>query len=130
MLIAKLETPVNKVYQGNGLQSTIVECNHMFVNITEYGIGNNTVTIEIKFGNLQLKDLNTPAGIDVENTHVISGFTPKEVFDIVFKSSTLLNLDEDLKDWTNDDSHVLDVVAEKLGLTITEKVTRDFVNPN
>lgn len=130
MLLAKLQNPVTKVYQTDNLQTISIECNYMFAYAKNYGIGKNEIDFEVRFGNLEEKTSHPILGIEVkpvsENNEVIPA---TETFDTVIRTSQILNLNEDLKDWTNDDSMVLDVIAQKMGLVIEEKITKDFIIP-
>jgi hypothetical protein len=131
MLLARLETPVTKVYQTDNLQTISVECNYMFAYAKNYGIGKNEIDFEVRFGNFEERKHNAMLGIDVTPADEVTNINARvtETFDTVIRTSQVLNLNEDLKDWTNDDSHVLDVIAQKMGLVIEEKITKDFIIP-
>lgn len=108
MLLGKLETPAVKVYQTSAFNTTAASAEYMVVSTQKYVIGSSDVIFELRFGN-----------IVTENN--------EERFDIVLRENIKMTSDE-LSTWGTDDSVVLDIIATKLGTSITEKVTKDFTH--
>jgi hypothetical protein len=107
MLLGKLLTPAVKVYQNGAFDSTNVTADYMVVSTQKYVIGSDKVSFELRFGN-----------IVIENE--------KERFDKLIEINLLMT-SEELSTWGTDDSVLLDLIAEKINNTITEKVVKDFV---
>ena len=105
MLLGKLATPATKVIQ-NGLNVESVSAEYMIVNAKDYVIGGTYVNFEVKFGNIITE-------------------SEKERFDIVLRHNVGMTTEE-LSTWGTDDSILLDLIAVKLGITITEKVLKDL----
>lgn len=106
MLLGKLETPAIKVYQEGAFNTTAASAEYMVVSTERYVIGNPDVFFELRFGN-----------IIIEND--------KERFDILLRENVKMTSDE-LSEWGTDDSVLLDIIAAKLGTSITEKITKDI----
>lgn len=108
MLLAKINPPVTKIYQITSFSSQTVTAEYMVVKAENYVIGNPEIKFNLRFGNL-LND-------------VITG---KQSFDVILNQSLTLKTEE-LSSWGVDDSVLLDIIALKIGTTITEKVNVDF----
>jgi hypothetical protein len=108
MLLGKLETPAIKVYQESAFNTTAVPAEYMTVSTSSYVIGDDKVVFELRFGNI----------ITENNT---------EMFDLIMRQNVQMTSDE-LSTWGTDDSVLLDLIATKLGTSITEKVTKDFIH--
>jgi hypothetical protein len=106
MLLGKLATPATKVVQNGAFSSTSISADHLVVGTERFVIGEEKVTFELRFGN-----------VITENQ--------KERFDIVLRENITMT-SEELALWGTDDSVLLDVIAAKLGTTITEKVLKNL----
>ena len=104
MLLGKLSKAAEKVYQITPFTTEIVTAEYMSVNADKYVIGAKDVSFELRFGKLVLDEANQP----------------KE-FEVVIRDNVKLT-SEELSTWGTDDSIVLDLIATKLGVTITEKI--------
>jgi hypothetical protein len=105
MLLGKLAKPATKVYQ-DGVFSTKTEIAEYLVVCTQFVIGENKTSFELRFGN-----------IITENE--------KERFDILLRHFLEMTSQE-LSTWGTDDSVLLDIIAQKLGTTLLEKVNKDL----
>ncbi len=110
MLLGKLATPATKVYQNGAFSSTTATADYMVVSTQRFVIGDDKANFEIRFGN-----------IVTEND--------ENRFDIVLREHLEMTSDE-LSTWGTDDSVLLDLIANKLGTTITEKIKKDFHHTN
>lgn len=108
MLLGKLETPATKVYQSGPFSTTAASAEYIVVSTQKYVIGSSDVNFELRFGN-----------IITENN--------EERFDILLRENVKMTSDE-LSTWGTDDSVLLDLIATKLGTSITEKITKDFLH--
>jgi len=103
MLVGKLTTPALKSYEVSPFETTVVEAHYLAVKADGYVIGNPEVRFELRFGN-------------------IKGDVPNQELDVILRSNLIMTVEE-LSTWGFDDSVVLDLIAAKLGNTITEKVS-------
>lgn len=110
MLLGKLATPAVKVFQDGPFNSTTATAEYIVVATHKYVIGGEGVTFGVRFGNILTEKQN-----DAE----------VERFDSVIREEVKLT-SEELSSWGSDDSVVLDLIAAKLGTSITEKVTKDL----
>lgn len=106
MLLGKLASPALKVYQNGVFNSTTAIAEYLTVSTQKFVIGENIVEFELRFGN-----------IVTENE--------KERFDIILRDSIAMT-SEELSTWGTDDGILLDIIASKLGTSITEKVLKDL----
>jgi hypothetical protein len=106
MLLGKLATPASKVIQNGAFGNTIATADYMVVSTQRFVIGEGKISFELRFGN-----------IITENE--------KERFDIVLRQIIEMT-SEELATWGTDDSVLLDIVALKLGTTLTEKIVKDL----
>lgn len=106
MLLGKLATPAVKVVQNGAFSSTSITADYMVVSTERFVIGEPTNSFELRFGN-----------VITENQ--------KERFDIVLRENIVMT-SEELALWGTDDSVLLDVIAAKIGTTITEKVLKNL----
>jgi hypothetical protein len=106
MLLGKLATPATKVIQNGAFGNTIVTADYMIVSTQRFVIGEDTIDLELRFGN-----------VITENE--------KERFDIVLRQNIEMT-SEELATWGTDDSVLLDLVALKLGTTLTEKINKNL----
>jgi hypothetical protein len=108
MLLGKLSKAAEKVYKTTPFTTEIITAEYMSVTSDKYVIGAKDVSFELRFGKLVLDEASKP----------------KE-FEVVFRDSAKLT-SEELSTWGTDDSIVLDLIATKFGVTITEKVKTDL----
>lgn len=106
MILAKLATPAIKVVQNGAFGTTSITAEYLVVSTSRFVIGSNDVSFELRFGNLIIE-------------------TDEERFDIVLRDNLTLT-SEELATWGTDDSVLLDIIAAKLGTSITEKITKDL----
>ena len=105
MLLGKLGTPATKTYEISPFETKTVEAWYMVAKAERYVIGDPKIEFELRFGNLKIEN-------------------GKQEFDVLTRSKLELT-NEELASWGTDDSIVLDLVAAKLGNTITEKIIVD-----
>jgi hypothetical protein len=110
MLLGKLATPATKVIQEGFFNSTTISSEYLIAGTQIFIIGEDYTTFQIRFGN-----------IITENG--------EERFDIVLRDVIKMT-SEELSTWGTDDSVVLDLIANKIGTTITEKIVKDFSYTN
>jgi len=106
MLLGKLATPATKVIQNGVFGNTTATADYMTVSTQRFVIGEDTIDLELRFGN-----------VITENE--------KERFDIILRENLKMT-SEELATWGTDDSVLLDLVALKLGTTLTEKIVKDL----
>lgn len=106
MLLGKLASPATKVYQNGAFNTKTATADYLVVSTQRFVIGEDVVNFELRFGN-----------VITENE--------KERFDVVLRDSVKMTSNE-LATWGTDDSVLLDLIAVKLGTSITEKVTKDL----
>jgi hypothetical protein len=105
MLLGKLATPAQKVVQNGAFSTTIINAEYMVVSTQRYVIGEEKTLFELRFGN-----------VITENG--------QERFDIVLRQDLEMTAEE-LANWGTDDAVLLDIIAAKLGASVTEKVVKD-----
>jgi hypothetical protein len=110
MLLGKLASPAIKVYQNGAFNSTTATAEYMVVSTQKFIIGEDKATFDLRFGN-----------VVTENE--------KERFDIVLRENIEMT-SEELATWGTDDGILLDLIASKLGTSITEKVLKDLHHTN
>jgi hypothetical protein len=110
MLLGKLATPAIKVIQNGAFSTTNATADYMVVSTQRFVIGEDKTTFELRFGN-----------VITENE--------QERFDILLRENLKMT-SEELSTWGTDDSVLLDLVAAKLGTTITDKVQTDLHHTN
>lgn len=106
MLLGKLKTPATKVYQSGAFSSTTATADYMSVATQRFVIGEDKTSFELRFGNLTIEN-------------------EKERFDVLLRENIELTSDE-ISNWGTDDSVLLDLIAVKLGTSITEKIVKDL----
>jgi hypothetical protein len=110
MLLGKLAKPAVKVFQNGAFATTNATADYMSVSTQRFVIGEEQVSFELRFGN-----------VITENE--------KERFDIVIRENIKMT-SEELSTWGTDDGVLLDLVAAKLGTTLTDKVQKDLHHTN
>ena len=106
MLLGKLASPAVKVYQNGAFSTTAASAEYMIVSTERFVIGEDKASFELRFGN-----------VIIENE--------KERFDVLLRENLQMT-SEELATWGTDDSVLLDLIAAKLGTTVTEKITKEF----
>ena len=106
MLLGKLASPAIKVYQNGAFSSTTATAEYMIVSVQKYVVGDDKASFELRFGNILTEN-------------------EKERFDIVLREDVKMT-SEELSTWGTDDSVLLDLIAIKIGNSITGKITKDL----
>ena len=102
MLLAKLVNPIEKVYQGQGVEIIKVTVEYFAINAHNYIMGSVKSKFYYKFGKVKLDE----DGIVVDFNPVIRGYIELTA--------------EELSDWGTDDFEALKAVAKKLNIEIEE----------
>lgn len=108
MLLGKLDPVATKTYHVTAFQTETVTGEYMSAKAERFIIGGGDVEFEVRFGNIVYREDGTP-----------------EHFDIIMRDYVKLT-SEELATWGTDDSVALDLIAAKLGTTVTEKITVDL----
>ena len=106
MLLGKLVTPALKVFQNGAFGTTTASADYIVVCAQRFVIGEQKTTFELRFGNVITED-------------------EKERFDILLRERIEMT-SEELATWGTDDSVLLDLIAAKLGTSLTDKVQIDL----
>ena len=106
MLLGKLATPAIKVVQNGAFATTSIPAEYLVVSTQRFVIGEDNASFELRFGN-----------VITENE--------QERFDGVLREVLELT-SEELATWGTDDSVLLDIIAAKLGTSITEKKVQNL----
>jgi hypothetical protein len=106
MLLGKLASPAIKVYQNGAFNSTTATADYMVVSTQRFVVGEDKANFEVRFGNTLIEN-------------------EEERFDVVLRENVEMT-SEELSTWGTDDSVLLDLIATKLGTTLTEKIVKDF----
>jgi hypothetical protein len=105
MLLGKLKEPVEKIYQGPGLTTVTVTGEYLAASANDYVMGTTKQEFYYKIGKVKF---------DEEGTAI--------AFDAVIRGYVILT-EEDFADWGTDDFVVLQAIAIKLGIEVTERLT-------
>lgn len=108
MLLGKISPVVTKTYQISAFETQTITGEYMTVRADSYVVGVPKVEFELRFGNLEYDENGVP-------NH----------FDIILRDRIYLT-SEELATWGTDDSVLMDIIAAKLGTTVTEKITVDL----
>jgi hypothetical protein len=108
MLLAKINPPVEKIYQVTAFEKTVVTGSFMSAKTQTYVIGGNTSSFEVRYGNVVFDEDQTPKEFDVLVRDTVK-FTSQE-----------------LSDWGTDDLVILQKIATKMGITILSTIETDF----
>jgi hypothetical protein len=103
MLLAKLTQPVEKIYQGEGLQTVTVSAEYLAAQVDNYTMGQLKTQFYYKIGKVEFDGQNNPVTFDP----VIRGY-------IVVDAS-------DLENWGTDDFIALQAVANALNLEVEDE---------
>jgi hypothetical protein len=107
MLYGKITPAAQIVTQVTPFTSTTTDANYMTALARPYGIGSTKVNFEVVFGNTKIN----------ENDEVI-GFDRLSSYQVVLEGSELSN-------WGIDDTVVLQTIATKLNVTVSDFITID-----
>jgi hypothetical protein len=103
MLIAKLTQPVEKVYQGNGLQTTVVTAQYLIAQVDNYVMGQLKTQFYYKVGKVEFDEQNKPI-----------------TFETVFRGYVDIDV-TNLENWGTDDFVALRAVASALNVEIEDE---------
>jgi hypothetical protein len=103
MLLAKLTQPVEKIYQGEGLQTITVSAQYLAAQVDNYTMGQLKTQFYYKIGKVEFDGQNNPATFDP----VIRGYIMVDA--------------ADLEDWGTDDFIALQAVANALNLEVEDE---------
>jgi uncharacterized GH25 family protein len=101
MLLVKLKTPVEKIYQGEGLSTITVTAEYLSSQVENYTMGQLKTQFYYKIGKVTFKD-----GKPLKFDPVIKGYITVSV--------------EDLEEWGTDDFIALQAVAKNLNIEIED----------
>lgn len=103
MLLGKLTQPVEKIYQGQGLQTITVTAQYLAAEVVNYTMGQLQTQFYYKIGKVELDDQNNPITFDP----VIRGRVDVEA--------------ADLENWGTDDFIALQAVASALNVELEDE---------
>ena len=103
MLLAKLTQPVEKIYQGQGLETITVEAQYLAAQIDNYTMGQLKTQFYYKIGKVEF---------DVQNKPI--------TFDPVIRGYVIVDV-ADLENWGTDDFVALQAVASALNVELEEE---------
>jgi hypothetical protein len=104
MLLGKLKEPVEKIYQGMGLETTVVTGEYLAVSAMTYVMGVTHKQFYYKIGKVNFDN----SGVAINFDPVIRGF-------IELTS-------EEFSEWGTDDFVMLEIVANKLGIELVDRL--------
>lgn len=104
MLYATISPSAKKVNQSTPFDTSVTECNQMCAMARPYALGAATTSFEVQFGNLVKNEKGE-----------ILGFDRKDSMQITMTA-------EELVGWGEDDSVVLNAIAEKIKTNVVETV--------
>jgi hypothetical protein len=103
MLLAKLTQPVQKIYQGEGLQTITVSAEYLAAQVDNYTMGQLKTQFYYKIGKVEFDGQDNPITFDP----VIRGYVVVDA--------------EDLENWGTDDFVALQAVANALNLEVEDE---------
>ena len=118
MIVAKISPAATKVIQTSPFTQETLTGEYMVVNVAKYVIGsivgsfNDDNIFEIKFGNIKYE--KNPDGTD-----------GRPMMDTIISQRLKLQTPH-VENWGTDDSVVIDIIAQHLGITIVEKQVMDM----
>ncbi len=110
MLLGKLATPALKVFQNGAFGSVTATADYMVVSTERFVIGEDKTSFQLRFGN-----------VITENE--------EERFDVILRENLEMTTEE-LSTWGTDDSVLLDLIAARLGTSLTDKLHKDLHHTN
>jgi hypothetical protein len=118
MIVTKISPAATKIIQTSPFEHTTLTGEYMIVNVTKYVVGslpgsfNDENIFEIKFGNIKYE--KKPDGTD-----------DRPMLDTIISQRLKLTTPQ-VEGWGHDDSVLIDIIAEHLGLTVVEKQIMDM----
>lgn len=112
MIISKINPSVNFTTQVGPFSSVTVTCEYMATAASEYKPGNETNPFKVMFGHFVYNDDEDPTKR--------TGFKNDYFMNITLTS-------QDLSNWGTDDKQMVLAVVTKLGLSVVEYITVDFL---
>jgi hypothetical protein len=103
MLLAKLTQPVEKIYQGEGLQTITVEAQYLAAQVDNYVMGQLKTQFYYKIGKVEFDGQDNPITFDP----VIRGYVMVDA--------------ADLENWGIDDFIALQAVANALNVELEDE---------
>jgi hypothetical protein len=103
MLLAKLTQPVEKIYQGEGLQTITVEAQYLAAQVDNYVMGQLKTQFYYKIGKVEFDGQDNPITFDP----VIRGYVMVDA--------------ADLENWGTDDFVALQAVANALNVELEDE---------
>jgi hypothetical protein len=103
MLLAKLTQSVQKIYQGEGLQTITVSAEYLAAQVDNYTMGQLKTQFYYKIGKVEFDGQDNPITFDP----VIRGYVVVDA--------------EDLENWGTDDFVALQAVASALNLEVEDE---------
>jgi len=118
MIVTKISPAATKIIQTSPFAHTTLTGEYMIVSVAKYVIGsmvgthNDDNIFDVKFGNIKYE--KNPDGTD-----------GKPMLDTIITQRLKLQTPH-VENWGTDDSVLIDIIAEHLGLTVVEKQTMDM----
>lgn len=103
MLLGKLTQPVEKIYQGEGLQTTAVSAEYIAAQVDNYVMGQLKTQFYYKIGKIKFNSENKPILFDP----VIRGYVTVDA--------------ADLENWGTDDFVAIQAVAKALNVELFDE---------
>jgi hypothetical protein len=103
MIIAKLTQPVEKTYQGQGLQTITVEAQYLAAQVDNYVMGQLKTQFYYKIGKVEFDGQNNPI-----------------TFDPVIRGYVIVDA-ADLQNWGTNDFVALQAVANALNVELEDE---------
>jgi hypothetical protein len=103
MLLGKLTQPVQKIYQGEGLQTITVTAEYLAAQVDNYTMGQLKTQFYYKIGKVEFNEQNNPI-----------------TFDPVIRGTISVDA-ADLENWGIDDFVALQAVASALNVELEEE---------
>jgi len=103
MLLGKLTQPVQKIYQGEGLQTITVTAEYLAAQVDNYTMGQLKTSFYYKIGKVEFDEQNKPI-----------------TFDPVIRGTVSVDA-ADLENWGTDDFVALQAVASALNIELEEE---------
>jgi len=118
MIVAKISPAATKIIQTSPFEHTTLSGEYMCVSVAKYVIGsidgthNDANIFEVKFGNIKYE--KNP-----------DGSNSRPMMDTVITHRLKMTTNE-VSDWGQDDSVLIDLIAAKLNLSVLEKNIMDM----
>lgn len=103
MLLGKLTEPVEKIYQGQGLQTTTVSAEYLAAQVDNYTMGQLKTQFYYKIGKVEFDAENKPTSFKP----VIRGYVEVDAVN--------------LENWGTDDFVAIEAVAKALNVLLEEE---------